>query len=151
MAEPDYSAASWAHTTTVPVTQGSGLTAPPLSQHGPFEQQIPSLYGHSYMSTNNPPLPQIQSTSSMPMSNTLHGRSPYPPNGNRQQHYHPHMYSYSYQFPGPPRPPPNFWNDVDLLHANMGFYDTGDRMQGHQPFMPSRTPSNMLVVVLIMR
>jgi hypothetical protein len=139
MAEPDYSAASWAHTTTVPVTQGSGLTAPPLSQHGPFEQQIPSLYGHTYMSTNNPPLPQIQSTSNMPMSNQLHGRSPYPPNGSRQQHYHPHMYPY--QFPGPLRPPPNFWNDADLLRANMGFYDTSDRMQGHQPFMPPRTPS----------
>jgi hypothetical protein len=139
MAEPDYSAASWAHTTTASVNQGSGLTAPPLSEHGPFEQQIPSLYSHLYLSNSNAPLPQIQSISNMGISNQSHGRSPYPPVGSRQQQYHPHMYSY--QFPGPPRPPPILWSEADSLHANMGFYGIGDRMQGHQPFIPPRTTS----------
>jgi hypothetical protein len=139
MAEPDYSAASWAHTTTASVTQGSGLTAPPLSEHGPFEQQIPSLYGHPHMSNSNASLPHVQSIPSMGMSHQLHGRSPYPPIGSRQQHYHHHMHSY--QFPGPPRPPPILWSETDSLHANMGFYGIGDRMQGHQPFIPPRTIS----------
>jgi hypothetical protein len=138
MAEPHYSAASWVHVTTGTETQSSELSAPPLSAHGPFQQQIPSMYALPYMSMNDPSMPQIHDVSNVPTSNQLHGRSPYPPLVH-QQHSHPH--GYPYQFPRPPRLPPAFRNDYDSVHQNMGFYDTGDRMQGYQPFIPPRAPS----------
>jgi hypothetical protein len=119
--------------------QGSELSAPPLAQHGPFQHQIPVIYNPSYMPINNPSMSQIHDVSNVPTINQLHGHSPYPPPGHHP-HYNP--YAYQYQFPGHPRSPPVFRNESDLLHSNMGFYDTGGMMQGHQPFIPPRTPSH---------
>jgi len=137
MAEPGYGAASWAHYSTSPGPQAAAeLTAPLLSAHAPFQQQLPPLYSGPYLPTSNPTMAQIQDVQNAPANDRPQGLSPYPPVGSRQQFYHPHMYSY--QFTGPPRPPPA-WNGSDQLHADHSFFNPGNMTQGHQLSSPPGT------------
>ena len=136
MAESDYGAASWAHYSTGPGPQGAELTAPLLSAHAPFQQQLPPLYGGPYMPTSNPTMSPIQDVQNVSASDRPQGISPYPPVGSRQPFYHPNIYSY--QFTGPPRPPPA-WNGSDQLHPDPSFFNPGNMMQGHQLFSPPGT------------
>lgn len=139
MAEPDYDAPSWVHVRTNAGNRDAELTAPLLSAHAPFQQQLPPLYPSQYMPSSNPSMSQAQDTSNVSANSHAPICPPLPSPGNRHQYYA--TYPHPYQFMNLQRPSP-VWNGPPQLHPGHAFYDPGVMMQSHQPLPHPGTSSH---------